>query len=742
MIKYAVHTIMRSSSDHKEIIPIRQEAYSPETFYAMGGKPTEHFSFCRYQLNIGILPISYAFLQTHQLSEDEYIKEYNCDWQTLALVTNSTTPYLRVHFDSRGKSYPNGRCEIISEENPYTRLEAEQRNKMYPIVAYGIAAIFAWNLDYNNDVEDFLLACDDVTLMKAYYLFKFNEYLSQHRYRKYAHLSDIEKEYLFVQQHIKEEQENWSKSSVLELYPLLYQYTKAFTQEYIAFIELKQNELNNELAMTMPITPYKNYSNVISQFDNLPDDRPKVFISYSWDNEDHKKWVRKLSDDLRTVYGICTFLDQYNRGGMDLISFMNKGISLADRVLLIGTPIYKEKTEKFESGGARYEDQLITIDIYHSLNTVKFVPILRRGQFSTSFAKIIETRTGYDFRDDSVYCDKLKELAADILNQPLNAPPPVLLDIEKVPLNSKTIDRTEYTRNIFIQNIKSLISNQNIIDYTELIENEGTNVHNAILDKAHYDFSVTLQIFQQYCKIHLDSIDSLIRVLPIVIRYAPNEFLSPYINVMVRLCTKPFKNGERICEGTQYLHFCSAMFLYHAFGILCVKYNKYAIFKELMKTIVPAPNPIDVNSTFSLAYLAGTNHWDYSTLNNYMGTNLYYPYSQFIRESIFPYISNSFLNKNEFESCYTAWEHLFSLMFHYYNCYPLNNNWFPQGEFIYRRADRFRGTDNFYTTFLHSANKLNKDWEPIKQGLFNGKYEEYQEVYNQAEKFYNQNIRI
>jgi hypothetical protein len=36
---------------------------------------------------------------------------------------------------------------------------------------------------------------------------------------------------------------------------------------------------------------------------------PRVFISYSWDDEDHKRWVRDLAARLRT-HGIETLLDQ------------------------------------------------------------------------------------------------------------------------------------------------------------------------------------------------------------------------------------------------------------------------------------------------------------------------------------------------------------------------------------------------------------------------------------------------
>ena len=36
---------------------------------------------------------------------------------------------------------------------------------------------------------------------------------------------------------------------------------------------------------------------------------PTVFISYSWDSEEHKKWVSDLSKKL-SLYGIKTILDE------------------------------------------------------------------------------------------------------------------------------------------------------------------------------------------------------------------------------------------------------------------------------------------------------------------------------------------------------------------------------------------------------------------------------------------------
>ena len=46
-----------------------------------------------------------------------------------------------------------------------------------------------------------------------------------------------------------------------------------------------------------------------------------------------------------------------------------------------------------------------------------------------------------------------------------------------------------------------------------------------------------------------------------------------------------------------------------------------------------------------------------------------------------------------------------------------------------------------YCVFFDSADRLKGEWEPIKQGMFGGSYDEYKKVFDQAEEFYKKNMR-
>lgn len=124
----------------------------------------------------------------------------------------------------------------------------------------------------------------------------------------------------------------------------------------------------------------------------------KVFISYSWDSDEHKAWVKALADRLKEN-GIDVLLDVYQPIGTSFTIFMHDGLRIADKVLIIGTPDYKSKAESHQRS-VGVEDQIINIDLSRDISTTKFIPILRKGTFGTSFPILIGDRLGFDFKDD------------------------------------------------------------------------------------------------------------------------------------------------------------------------------------------------------------------------------------------------------------------------------------------------------------------------------------------------------
>lgn len=122
----------------------------------------------------------------------------------------------------------------------------------------------------------------------------------------------------------------------------------------------------------------------------------RVFISYSWDSEPHKKWVRRLAERIEQDRDIDVILDQLDTwAGMDLAMFMEKALQ-ADRVLMVLTPNYARKAAR-RRGGVGYENSIITGQLFKRV-TDKFIPILR-GDPEKSSPRYITTRRYIDMRN-------------------------------------------------------------------------------------------------------------------------------------------------------------------------------------------------------------------------------------------------------------------------------------------------------------------------------------------------------
>jgi hypothetical protein len=148
----------------------------------------------------------------------------------------------------------------------------------------------------------------------------------------------------------------------------------------------------------------------------VPEDQSKertvrIFISYSWDSEEHKEWALEFAKRLRSD-GLDAIIDALDlRLGARAPKFMEASVRDSDRVLVICTPEYKRRFD-LRKGGAGYEGHIITGEIVSEVGKNKFIPILRGGAWKDSVPTALSGIHGVDLRLDSLaeYRKLLEEL--------------------------------------------------------------------------------------------------------------------------------------------------------------------------------------------------------------------------------------------------------------------------------------------------------------------------------------------
>lgn len=150
--------------------------------------------------------------------------------------------------------------------------------------------------------------------------------------------------------------------------------------------------------------------------------RPKVFISYSWDDKEHEEWVLKLASDLRSKYGIDATLDKWEIGfGKLLPNFMEHAIKDSERVICVMTPNYKKKTVELQ-GGVGVEYAIMSAEIQKNIKTGKFIPLFRNGSIE-DIPTFLAGRDYIDMRNDNKYDEAIEELVRNIFNKPKHKKP-------------------------------------------------------------------------------------------------------------------------------------------------------------------------------------------------------------------------------------------------------------------------------------------------------------------------------
>lgn len=130
-----------------------------------------------------------------------------------------------------------------------------------------------------------------------------------------------------------------------------------------------------------------------------PPATPRVFISYSHDDKDHKAWVTSFATRLRGN-GVDVILDQWDtEPGDDLAKFMERSVKESDRVLMICTEKYVRKVDDGK-GGAGYEAMIVSAELIADQGTNKFIPVVRQTAKERTVPSSLGTRKYIDLSTD------------------------------------------------------------------------------------------------------------------------------------------------------------------------------------------------------------------------------------------------------------------------------------------------------------------------------------------------------
>lgn len=200
---------------------------------------------------------------------------------------------------------------------------------------------------------------------------------------------------------------------------------------------------------------------------------PKVFLSYSHDSLDHKKWVLDLARRLRNN-GIESIIDQWSLGpGDDLPHFMEQNLAIADRVLMICTENYVRKANS-GTGGVGYEKMIVTADLLKRIDSNKVIPLIRQSG-THEVPTFLQSKLYLDFSRDDQTELAFDDLVRAIHGAPLYVAPPVsnnpftpVVDIPVEKTGDGVLELMGTIVTLFESDSSSAISYDDIFNHTSM----------------------------------------------------------------------------------------------------------------------------------------------------------------------------------------------------------------------------------------------------------------------------------
>jgi hypothetical protein len=296
---------------------------------------------------------------------------------------------------------------------------------------------------------------------------------------------------------------------------------------------------------------------------------PSVFISYSWDSEEHENWVALLAAKLREN-GVEATIDKFETQSktVNLNRMMVEKIKNSDNILLILTENYAKKADTFQ-GGVGYETNLLIR--YIKDNPDKIILIMRhKGDYRKAVPFYLEGFHFIDFSYDDQFDIRFNELLhriyqVDVIDVPKVGAKPKLEskkiiydravnEIANIIPNFKEI--TDLDKNKFMKQsyskILSLLSDfaeqtkhkNNNFDYDkDIVHNQKTILRFYVNGMEKYAVKIWLgnlfggknqNIYLSYGRFNIDSDNSFNDVVECEVTKTKDLKLKMTMNIMAR----------------------------------------------------------------------------------------------------------------------------------------------------------------------------------------------------------------
>lgn len=226
-------------------------------------------------------------------------------------------------------------------------------------------------------------------------------------------------------------------------------------------------------------------------------------------------------------------------------------------------------------------------------------------------------------------------------------------------------------------------------------------------------------------------------LLPLVINgvfWSKEEHYYLFTDILFRISKPPKSPPGRFYEDTVKLQYYPSLLALYSIGICALKSKKFALLNQCLQLKINE-SEYEYSEQVFLIDKVHPCMVESKIMNDIISQNYHTPISTYLSQSLKPYFIKNDFTEKEFEDLFDVFEYFLSLNYFYLVEPKWQNNWAPWGQYQWRKYYSSRGNTNLLTTFFAESEKYKDDWLPIKDGMFDGKYDNFIIVKSKLDEF-------
>src|SRR5690606_26388019 len=233
---------------------------------------------------------------------------------------------------------------------------------------------------------------------------------------------------------------------------------------------------------------------------------------------------------------------------------------------------------------------------------------------------------------------------------------------------------------------------------------------------------------------YFQSFDSLLHLIINGVYWCKPENYYLFTNILESVSEPPNTTQGRFYEETRKLLYFPSLLALYSIGLSALKKDNYELLKICFNIKI---KDFDSDYADQIILLDRVNPCmiESKVMNEIISQNYKTPISTYLANTLKPTFVKYFYSDKEFEDKFDLFEYLLSLNYMHILGDKWGHDWAPWGQYQWRRFGGLRGKQYILNDFIEESKLMKDNWHPLKAGMFNGKYAEFEAIREKLDEF-------